>query len=212
MRDKNKSPWKLILASSSPRRRELLGHTQVPFEILTIPTNEESHELDPRAFALDVARQKGVVVCESLKAQSSVVISADTVVALEGKIYGKPQGIEDARRILTELAGQTHQVHTGLCIHFWQNQSWKRIEHVETTEVDFLPLNQQLLESYLSTRDSLDKAGAYGIQGQALTFISGIRGCYANVVGFPLFRFCSLMEDDFLNQISNEGPWQNLFV
>jgi septum formation protein len=211
MRDNNRK-WQLILASSSPRRRELLGHTKVPFRIETIPTDEVSEASDPRTYALEIARQKGAVLCGTLQAQSVVVVSADTVVALNGKIYGKPRDTSEARQFLTELADHTHQVHTAVCLHFgWQGQ-WKRIDHVETTEVGFMSLSPRLLEDYLATGDSLDKAGAYGIQGQALTFIRDVRGCYANVVGFPLARFCSMMEQDFLQQIGEQGPWQNLFL
>lgn len=207
----NNKSWKLILASASPRRKELLGHTKVPFSIETIATDEVSNESNPCSFALDVARQKGHVLCESLAKVPTVVVSADTVVALNGKIYGKPRDHDEARQFLSELAGKTHQVHTAVCLHYWHQERWKRIEHVETTEVDFQPLNVRLLEDYVSSGDSLDKAGAYGIQGQALTFIHGVRGCYANVVGFPLARFCSMMEQDFLKQIGEQGPWQNLF-
>lgn len=211
MVDNNKK-WQLILASGSPRRRELLGHTKVPFVVQTIPTDEVSHETNPCSFALEIARQKGVVLCETLTPSLMVVVSADTVVALNGKVYGKPRDTQEARQFLTELAGRTHQVHTAVCLHYaWLGQ-WKRIEHVETTEVDFNPLNTRLLEDYLATGDSLDKAGAYGIQGQALTFIHEVRGCYANVVGFPLARFCSMMEQDFMKQIGVQGPWQNLFL
>ncbi len=211
MPSNNNQSWKLILASASPRRRELLGHTMVPFQVMTIATDEASEETNPCSFALAVARQKGEVLCETLPLESSVVISADTVVALNGKIYGKPRDREEARHFLTELAGKTHQVHTAVCLHFWHQDRWKRIEHVETTEVDFRSLDERLLQDYLATDDSLDKAGAYGIQGQALTFILQIRGCYANVVGFPLARFCSMMEQDFTKQIGEQGPWQNLF-
>jgi len=208
----NNKKWQLILASGSPRRRELLGHTKVPFEVKTIPTKEESNETNPCSFALEIARQKGVVLCETLTPAATVVVSADTVVALNGKIYGKPRDRDEAREFLTELAGRTHQVHTAVCLHYGWKESWKRLEHVETTEVDFNPLVPRLLEDYLLTGDSLDKAGAYGIQGQALTFIHEVRGCYANVVGFPLARFCSMMEQDFMKQIGEQGPWQNLFL
>jgi septum formation protein len=211
MVDNNKK-WQIILASGSPRRRELLGHVSVPFVVQTIPTDEVSHETNPCSFALAIARQKGVVLCETLTPSSVVVVSADTVVALNGKIYGKPRDTQEARQFLTELAGRTHQVHTAVCLHYGWHGQWERIEHVETTEVDFNPLNPRLLEDYLATGDSLDKAGAYGIQGQALTFIHEVRGCYANVVGFPLARFCSMMEQDFMKQIGEQGPWQNLFL
>jgi septum formation protein len=211
MVDNNKK-WQLILASGSPRRRELLGHTRVPFVVQTIPTEEVSGEKDPCSFALEIARQKGAVLCDTLSPSSVVIVSADTVVALNGKIYGKPRDTQEARQFLTELAGRTHQVHTAVCLHYGWLGEWKRLEHVESTEVDFNPLVPRLLEDYLATGDSLDKAGAYGIQGQALTFIHEVRGCYANVVGFPLARFCSMMEQDFLKQIGEQGPWQNLFL
>jgi len=203
--------WKLILASSSPRRKELLSHTKVPFTIKVIPTEETSSETEPALFALDVARQKGEALKSHVTENKTLVISADTVVALSKHILGKPRDTKEARDFLQLLSGSVHQVHTGLCLHVLHDGVWSLLELVETSEVRFNVIQERLLEDYLASGDALDKAGAYGIQGQALTFINRVEGCYSNVVGFPLAKFCQMMQEDFLRMTGEHGPWQNLF-
>jgi septum formation protein len=203
--------WQLILASSSPRRKELLSHTKVPFTIKVIPTEEVSSETEPALFALDVARQKGEALLNSVARDKTLVVSADTVVALDKRILGKPRDTKEARDFLQLLSGGSHHVHTGLCLQVYMNGTWSLLELVETSKVRFNVIPERLLEDYLASGDALDKAGAYGIQGQALTFISSVEGCYSNVVGFPLAKFCQMMQEDFLRMTGEQGPWQNLF-
>lgn len=184
----------LILASSSPRRKELLGHLKVPFTIMTKHVDEISHETDPVKFVADIASQKGVVVAEALSIDEAIIVSADTIVVYNGKIYGKPSNTEEARQFLSELAGKTHSVYTAVNIIKKSGESFKTHRFVEESKVSFNKIPDYLMELYLATGDSLDKAGAYGIQGASLSFVSKVDGDYANVVGFPLSRFVVEME------------------
>lgn len=202
--DSNK--FSLILGSQSPRRKELLGWLNTSFSIMTADLDEVSLESDPEEIAMDLAAQKAHAVYQKAKAQeitNPFIISSDTIVVLDGKIYGKPQDRNQAREILYELSDRTHQVITGVCFYFKDSHSLKMREHrfYDLTEVTFNKISEDLMENYLETNDSLDKAGAYGIQGPSLTFISSIVGSYSNVVGFPLDKVISelriILSDDW---------------
>ncbi|MFA6238246.1 MAG: Maf family protein [Bacteriovorax sp.] len=185
----------LILGSQSPRRKELLSWINVPFLIKTADLEEVSEETDPCNVAVDIASQKAHAVFNKAINETPFpfVISSDTIVVLDGKIYGKPHDVEEARTILTELSDRTHQVITGVSFLFRESETGKSREHLfyDSTEVTFNAITGDLMEEYLSTGDSLDKAGAYGIQGPSLTFISRVNGSYSNVVGFPLDKIVS---------------------
>lgn len=202
----------LILASASPRRKELIGHLKVPFEIKTLNIPEISESTDPVEFCRDIAIQKGEAVFNTLpKDKSYYIVSADTIVCLNQKIYGKPSGRAEAKQFLQELAGKTHSVFTAVSVIFFHNNKSETFSFVEESKVTFNKISEALLEKYLDTGDSLDKAGAYGIQGGSLSFISKVDGDYANVVGFPLSRFV-LESEKFLNQkFPEEKVWLNLF-
>lgn len=205
-------PIKLILASASPRRKELLGHLNIPFQVLTKNIPEESNATDPVEFSRQIAIDKGRATFEDyqLGLTNVLVVSADTIVCLGKKIYGKPSGVEEARQFLNELAGKTHSVFTAVCM--LGKIEGKLLEHsfVEESKVTFNPIGEDLMTRYLATGDSLDKAGAYGIQNGSLTFISRVDGDYANVVGFPLSRFvleCEIL----LKPFSGGRSWFELF-
>lgn len=187
--------YKLVLGSQSPRRKELLSWLNIPFEIVTANLDEVSNEEDVEEVAMDIAYQKGKAVFDKINSENVFVISSDTIVVLDGKIYGKPSDREDAKRILLELSGRTHQVITGVTFLF-RDENIKIREHrfYDSTEVTFNEITPNLMENYLNTNDSLDKAGAYGIQGPSLTFISKVNGSYSNVVGFPLDKVISELE------------------
>lgn len=180
----------MILGSQSPRRKELLSWINIPFEIKTADLEEISHETNPERVAVDLASQKATAVFKQIitEFESPFVISSDTIVVLDGKIYGKPKDRNDARAILSELSNRTHQVITGVSFLFRNTDTKKIREHLffDSTEVTFNEITPDLMEAYLDTGDSMDKAGAYGIQGPSLTFISKVDGSYSNVVGFPL--------------------------
>jgi len=206
---------KLILASASPRRKELIGYLGIPFEIKTMNVPEESSETDPVKFSLEIAKLKGKAVVTELNKMQGLaplyVISADTIVCSSGKIYGKPKNRDEAREFLTELSGRTHSVFTSVSAQLLINGKLKVLDFTEESKVTFNHINTQLLDNYLDTGDSLDKAGAYGIQGPSLTFISKVDGDYANVVGFPLSRFVMESERFFKSVFKHEGLWQSLF-
>lgn len=186
----------LILGSQSPRRKELLSWLKVPFTIVTADLEEISHEKNPEDIATDLASQKARAVKEKINGHSKpFIIASDTIVVLNGKLYGKPSDVEDARNILSELSGKTHEVITGVSFLFQEtNGKWREHLFYDRTEVTFNEITPHLMQAYLDTRDSLDKAGAYGIQGPSLTFISKINGSYSNVVGFPLDKIVSELE------------------
>ena len=205
----------LILASASPRRKELLGYLGIPFQIKTMNVLEESEEKDPIKFSLEIAKKKGeAVLGEIIKQRTKeayYIISADTIVCLSGKIYGKPKDREEARLYLTELSGKTHSVFTSVSAQFYVDGKLEVLDFTEESQVTFNHINPILMDNYLASGDSLDKAGAYGIQGPSLTFISNVHGDYANVVGFPLSRFICESQFFFQSVLKDNGLWQNLF-
>lgn len=203
-----------ILASASPRRKELVGHLKIPFEILTLNIPEESASNDPVTFSGDIAAAKGEAVFEKLKNErpgNYFVVSADTIVVLDKKIYGKPAHREEARQFLNELAGRSHSVFTAVSVILYVDGKKDAFRFVEETKVTFNKIPHALMERYLDSGDSLDKAGAYGIQNGSLTFISKVDGDYANVVGFPLSRFVVESEKFLKQKFPNEDLWLNLF-
>jgi septum formation protein len=172
----------IVLASASPRRRELLEKAGVVFEVVVSPA-EEIHD----------ASMKPDVLCElnaALKAEAvallrpdATVIGSDTLVFIDDEPLGKPTDLEEARAMLRRLAGRTHRVCTGVCVIFPGGET-KRFHG--TTEVDFLPLGDDEIDAYFALVNPLDKAGAYGIQEHGERIISGIRGSFENVMGLPV--------------------------
>ena len=173
----------LVLASQSPRRKELLDILGVAFSIV-VPTIDET----PRAgesfesYVLRVAREKAMDVAS--RVAGSVILSADTVVTIDGEILGKPTDRGDAIRMLAKLSGREHQVYTAVCV-IDQTRGQKR-EGVDRTAVWFKPLTGAEIQDYIDRENVMDKAGAYGIQGFASVFIPRIEGSYSNVMGLPL--------------------------
>lgn len=210
------SKIKFILASTSPRRRELIGHLKVPFTVLSKNTPEESPATNPVQFCADIAAVKGQAVFDELRKQNTkenyFIVSADTIVELDGKIYGKPVDVNEARQFLSELSGRAHSVFTAVAVISWINGVEKRFSFVEESKVTFAAISDSLMENYLATGDSLDKAGAYGIQNGSLSFISKVEGCYANVVGFPLSRFVTESEKFFKQHLPSEDVWFKVFA
>lgn len=177
---------RLILASESPRRKELLATLGIPFEICPACVNEHCEQTDPAAYAEELARRKGMAVAERLGTPpdgvTEVVISADTVVATDTEILGKPKDRADAVRMLTALSGSTHRVITGIALTV--NGTTVSSHEVTEVTVDSIPPSE--IEKYVNSGDPMDKAGAYGIQGEFSRWVRGIRGCYFNVVGLPM--------------------------
>lgn len=171
----------LILASASPRRRELLTQAGFVFRVVAADINETRRTYEaPAAYVARLALEKAQVVEQRFP--EAIVLGADTTVVLGEEILGKPVDRDDARRMLLALAGKTHEVMTGVAVVGGGHQR----THVETTRVEFSVPTQGELETYLDSGDPLDKAGAYGIQGYAARWIPRIEGDFFNVVGLPL--------------------------
>ena len=184
---------KLVLASTSPRRRELLSLLGLPFEV--IGSGYDEAQVDPAGqappdYVTQLASGKAAEVAGRLDAET-LIIGADTTVVLDGAFLNKPQDAADARRMLRLLSGRTHEVYTGLCL---RHGPTKRTE-CAVTEVTFDTLTDYVIDAYVATGEPLDKAGAYGIQGKALSFIPSINGDYFNVVGLPLFLLGQLLAE-----------------
>lgn len=173
----------ILLASQSPRRKELVQLLPWEFEVCTKDVKEEIDvQLSPEVNVQSLAEQKADAVAHHHP--DHFVIGADTIVCYQGKIMGKPRNQEDAKYILSQLGGNTHQVYTGVAI-ICENKDI-RTTFYEETKVTMQPLSDMEIEAYLRTNESYDKAGAYGIQGYGARYISGIEGDYYNVVGLPV--------------------------
>ena len=170
-----------ILASASPRRKELLEQIGCCFRIETADTEEAGGEgMTPSELVMKNAHLKAAAV--AALHPDIPVLGADTVGSLDGNIYGKPRDREHAIEMLTSFSGRAHQVMTGIALA-WKGRIWQAYE---TTEVVFAPLSAASITRYVDTGEPADKAGAYGIQGRAAVFVEQIRGSYSNVVGLPL--------------------------
>jgi septum formation protein len=179
---------KLILASASPRRAEILRDAGIAFNVLSSAVDETPI---PDEGPQDLVRRLALAKAELVAARAvgpAIVIAADTIVTLEGTILGKPRTSDDARQMLEKLSGRTHSVMTGVAMIRLPDA--ERREFIETTQVHFAAISRDEIGKYLSSGEPFDKAGAYAIQGLGGRFIPRIDGCYFNVVGLPLARLC----------------------
>lgn len=184
-----KQTAKLILASGSPRRRELLAQAGFAFEVQAADIDETEHSSEaPEEYVRRLAHEKAQAI--AARNPDAVVLGADTTVAIDSELLGKPADRADAERMLRLLSGRAHQVHTGLGVI---SGSGARI-HVETTTVFFRAITDDELRAYLNSGDAMDKAGAYGIQGYAARWIPRIEGDYFNVVGLPIAAVVELLD------------------
>jgi septum formation protein len=180
---------KLILASSSPRRAEILANAGLSFSVLSSAVDESPYPGEtPAALVQRLANAKADLAA-ARAVGPAIVLAADTVVVTDDEILGKPSSTEDARHMLQQLSGRTHSVLTGVALV--RLPDGLRRQFTESTLVQFRPITHEELSSYLSTEEPYDKAGAYAIQGQAGRYIPRIEGCYFNVVGLPLSRVLS---------------------
>jgi len=191
------SSVEIVLASASPRRRDLLTAAGLTFRVMESRVEECACTQSVEQMVARLAREKAEDVAARLDVPGAtsaaiLVIGADTVVECSGEILGKPGGAVDARRMLSLLSGREHRVLTGLVVGLIgpDGQTWRSA--VEQTRVRFSTLSSAVIDSYVASGEPLDKAGAYGIQGRAALFIEGIDGCYFNVVGLPLHRLAVL--------------------
>lgn len=179
---------KLVLASGSPRRKEILERHDVSFEVIKSTCEEITHETEPDKVVMDLAMQKAKDVAAHLKGKGAcLVLAADTVVAANGEILGKPSDEKDAERMLLMLQDNAHQVYTGVALLSVDMEPIE-VTFAECTDVLVYPMAREEIWSYILTKEPMDKAGAYGIQGRFAVYIKGIRGDYDNVVGLPIAR------------------------
>jgi septum formation protein len=191
--------WHVVLASGSPRRKELLSQIGIAAEVKPSRIEEATEETEPDQVVMELSRQKAEDVAAGLR-PGSLVIGADTVVAVDGEILGKPGNHERAYEMIKKLSGKTHQVYTGVTVFLRkEGEDCHGVTFAEKTDVHVYPMSEEEIWEYAKSEEPLDKAGAYGIQGKFASYIKGIDGDYANVVGLPLGRLCQeikeLLED-----------------
>lgn len=180
----------LILASASPRRRELLATLDLPFRVMPAHIDERHHAAEPSAsYVARLAREKAAQLAEPYP--SAWVLGADTVVVLDQRILGKPADAAEARAMLSSLSGRTHTVMTGVAV-VHRGRGTTQCD-VVSTRVRFRPLQAADIEAYIATGEPFDKAGAYAVQGLGGQFVAALEGCYNNVVGLPLQRTMALL-------------------
>ena len=187
---------KLILASSSPQRAQVLRNGGFLFEVVPAHVDESRREDEAAGnFVRRLADTKASAVAANLPQASDpvIVVGADTVITVDGLILGKPADARDAREMLRRLSGRTHEVITGLAVLSWPKDE-RRIEQ-ETTRVTFAALKDNEIEDYVASGEPLGKAGAYAIQGLGGRFVERVEGCYFNVVGLPLARLYRILRE-----------------
>jgi septum formation protein len=182
-----KRMMKLVLASASPRRKELLAQIGITPFIEPSTIVEKVTSTVPEEVVLELSSQKAQDVAQHQEA-GTIVIGADTVVALDGQILLKPVSHEDAYRMISMLQGRNHQVYTGVTMVYCGQPENKVKSFVEKTEVTVYPMSEEEIKAYAFSEEPMDKAGAYGIQGNYAAFVKGIAGDYTNVVGLPVGR------------------------
>lgn len=177
---------RLVLASASPRRAYLFELVGFDFEVMVSDVDEDNEEYSmPEVHVLELSQKKAWKVAETIK--DGLIVGADTIVVLDTEIFGKPGNADEAAQMLRRLSGRTHTVYTGFTII--EMPGGKIASDYDRTDVRFRHLSQQEITEYVKTRNSLDKAGAYGIQDQGALFVSGVNGCFYNVMGFPVTKF-----------------------
>lgn len=195
---------RIVLASKSPRRREILSMLGVPFDVITADTDEHSPITDPAALVEELALRKGRAVKALLQARGewnddTLIIASDTVVATGNDILGKPENTDDAARMLRLLAGSAHHVISGIALL----QGEREITDHDKTAVHFADMTEAEILWYAKSGEPLDKAGAYAVQGLASLFIKGLSGDYFNVVGLPVYRL-NLLTKQFVGKALTE--------
>jgi len=184
---------RIILASSSPRRAEILRQAGIPFEVLATNSDESRRENEsPVELVLRLAKAKANAAA-SRTSGPAIVLGADTEVVVDGQVLGKPASADDARAMLQQLSGRAHDVITGLALIRMPGNAL-RVEH-ETTRVTFAVMSDEEIADYIATGEPFDKAGAYAIQGIGGRYVARIEGCYFNVMGLPLARLYRMLRE-----------------
>ena len=197
---------RIVLASASPRRSELMKQAGFTFEIQVSKKEEVYQSERPDEIVEELSLLKAEDVAQSLEQENVIVIGADTVVALDGKILGKTKSKEDAFTMIQSLQGRAHQVYTGTAILIFDEfGSCRTVNHAVRTEVFVNPMSEEEIKTYVQSKEPMDKAGAYAIQGLCAKFIKEIRGDYYNVVGMPISR----LYQEVKNMGMSWKDWEN---
>ncbi len=188
---------KVVLASKSPRRREILELLGLDFEVFAVDTCEDCDITEPGELVETLARRKGEASFKEFSLREStddvLFIACDTLVYAKGEFLGKPQSRDDARRMLSLLSGDTHEVWSGIYLYF----NGRSYVSSESTGVDFAEMSGEEIEEYLDSGEPFDKAGAYAVQGGASRYILGLQGDYFNVVGLPVNLLYTTLKEEF---------------
>ena len=182
---------KIVLASASPRRRELLTSAGVIFQVCAADSEEKITSDSPEEIVRELSLQKATAVAlnfDNEMEEGTIVIGADTIVSYNNEILGKPVDENAAFETLKNLQGNTHQVYTGVTVLIKKQGSWEDLSFSECTDVSFYPVSDEEIRAYIATGEPMDKAGSYGIQGGFGIYVKEIRGEYTNVVGLPVGR------------------------
>lgn len=184
---------RVVLASKSPRRREILSSLGIAFDIVSADADESSDITDPALLVRELALRKGRATRELLKARGewnddTLIIASDTVVAIDGEILGKPRDKADAARMLSLLSGTAHHVISGIALLIGDREA----ADFDDTSVRFSPMTEAEIAWYVASGEPMDKAGAYAVQGLASLWVKGLDGCYFNVVGLPVHKLNEL--------------------
>ncbi|XP_078481391.1 dTTP/UTP pyrophosphatase-like [Ciona intestinalis] len=188
---------KVVLASSSPQRRKLLEQIELVFDVCASPFDEEAIDKtafkNPKDYVKLLAHGKALEVANQHKESTEkvLIIGADTVIIFENQIIGKPHTAQVSVETLNKLSGKSHTVCTGVSVILVEDGGFSETVFHETTQVEFGKLSKEIVQSYVDTGEPLNKAGAYGIQGQGAMFVQRIEGCYNNVVGLPVYKLCN---------------------
>lgn len=178
---------KIILASSSPRRKELLLQIGIVPEIIVSHVEEKITSDVPAEVVMSLAEQKAVDVAKEMP-EGTVILGSDTVVAADGKILGKPKSHEEAYEMIRRLAGRSHQVYTGVCLvkKGPEGEADTVVSFYDETDVNVSPMTEKEIREYADSEEPMDKAGSYAVQGFFARYIDGLKGSYANVMGLPV--------------------------
>ena len=187
---------KIILASASPRRRELLANVGVIFQVCPGNSEERITKEIPEEIVEELSLQKAMAVASKFDMEDgTIILGADTIVSFDGKILGKPRNEEEAVNTLM-LQGNTHQVYTGVTVmEQRENLSWKTLTFAECTDVSFYPVSEEEIRAYVATGEPMDKAGAYGVQGQGALLVEHIDGDFFNVMGLPVLLLSRMLAE-----------------
>lgn len=181
---------RIILASQSPRRQELLSSYGFSYDVIPSLADEENVQGNGKERVTILAKRK----CDEVRSRfpDAVVIAADTLVCIDDQILGKPKDRNNARKMLKTLSGRWHQVYTGICVCMPDGREWNM---ADTTEVHFVNINDEIIERYIATGECDDKAGSYAIQGRAGVLIDRIEGSYSNVIGLPMAMLTGILQE-----------------